>query len=59
EHQQMVNRPEGIVESVYVAGQQAWDGLLGATDALGQLPLGRYLVSGGPVGELTTVQNAA
>ena len=30
EHQQMVNRPEGIVESVYVAGQQAWDGLLGA-----------------------------
>jgi N-acyl-D-aspartate/D-glutamate deacylase len=59
EHQQMVNRPEGIVEAVYVAGQHAWDGLLGATDTLGQQPLGRYLVSGGPVVELTTVQNAA
>jgi N-acyl-D-aspartate/D-glutamate deacylase len=59
EHQQMVNRPEGIVEAVYVAGQHAWDGLLGATDTLGQQPLGRYLASGGPVVELTTVQNAA
>jgi N-acyl-D-aspartate/D-glutamate deacylase len=59
EHQQMVNRPEGIVEAVYVAGQHAWDGLLGATDTLGQQPLGRYLASGGPVVELTTFQNAA
>ena len=59
EHQQMVNRPEGIVESVYVAGQQAWDGLLGATNALGQQPLGRYLLSGETVAERTTVQNAA
>ena len=59
EHQQMVNRPEGIVEAVYVAGQHAWDGLLGATDTLGQQPLGRYLASGGPVVEHTTVQNAA
>lgn len=59
EHQQMVNRPEGIVESVYVAGQQAWDYLLGATNALGQQPLGRYLLSGEPVAERTTVQNAA
>jgi N-acyl-D-aspartate/D-glutamate deacylase len=59
EHQQMVNRPEGIVEAVYVAGQHAWDGLLGATDTLGQQPLGRYLASGGAVVELTTVQNAA
>jgi N-acyl-D-aspartate/D-glutamate deacylase len=59
EHQQMVNRPEGIVESVYVAGQQAWDGLLGATDTLGQQPLGRYLLSGEPVAERTVVQNAA
>ncbi|MDG1653767.1 MAG: amidohydrolase family protein [Luminiphilus sp.] len=59
EHQQMVNRPEGIVESVYVAGQQAWDGLLGATNALGQQPLGRYLLSGETVAEHTTVQNAA
>jgi len=59
EHQQMVNRPEGIVEAVYVAGQHAWDGNLGATDTLGQQPLGRYLASGGPVVELTTVQNAA
>ena len=59
EHQQMVNRPEGIVEAVYVAGQHAWDGLLGATDTLGQQPLGRYLASGGLVVELTTVQNAA
>ena len=59
EHQQMVNRPEGIVESVYVAGQHAWDGLLGATDTLGQQPLGRYLLSGEPVAERTVVQNAA
>ena len=59
EHQQMVNRPEGIVESVYVAGQQAWDGLLGATNALGQQPLGRYLLSGETFAERTTVQNAA
>ena len=59
EHQQMVNRPEGIVEAAYVAGQHAWDGLLGATDTLGQQPLGRYLASAGPVVELTTVQNAA
>ena len=59
EHQQMVNRPEGIVESVYLAGQQAWDGLLGATNALGQQPLGRYLLSGETVAERTTVQNAA
>lgn len=59
EHQQMVNRPEGIVEAVYVAGQHAWDGLLGATDTLGQQPLGRYLLSGEPVAERTVVQNAA
>ncbi len=59
EHQQMVNRPEGIVESVYVAGQHAWDGLLGATDTLGQQPLGRYLLSGEPVAEHATVQNVA
>ena len=59
EHQQMVNRPEGIVEAVYVAGQHAWDGLLGATDTLGQQPLGQYLLSGKPLAERTKVQNVA
>ena len=47
EHEQMVNRPEGIVDSVYISGEMAWDGEKGATEALGNKPLGSYLTSGG------------
>ncbi|MEC7095264.1 MAG: aminoacylase [Pseudomonadota bacterium] len=47
EHEQMVNRPEGIVSSVYISGEMAWDGEKGATEALGNKPLGSYLTSGG------------
>ena len=47
EHEQMVNRPEGIVDSVYISGEKAWDGEKGATEALGSKPLGSYLTSGG------------
>ena len=46
EHEQMVNRPEGIVDSVYISGEMAWDGDKGATEALGNKPLGSYLTSG-------------
>jgi hypothetical protein len=47
EHEQMVNRPEGIVDSVYISGEMAWDGATGASEALGNKPLGSYLTSGG------------
>ena len=47
EHEQMVNRPVGIVDSVYICGEMVWDGEAGATEALGSKPLGSYLTSGG------------
>ena len=47
EHEQMVNRPEGIVDSVYISGEKAWDGEKGGTEVLGNKPLGSYLTSGG------------
>ena len=41
-HQQMVNRPEGIVDSVFIKGVMAWkDGM--AQAALGAETLGRAL----------------
>ena len=46
EHEQMVNRPVGIVDSVYISGEIAWYGDFGAGEALGAKPLGRYLLSG-------------
>lgn len=46
EHEQMVNRPVGIVDSVYISGELAWDGESGAGEALGTKPLGQYLLSG-------------
>ena len=46
EHEQMVNRPVGIVDSVYISGELAWDGEYGAGEALGTKPLGQYLLSG-------------
>ena len=45
EHEQMVNRPAGIVDTVYIAGEMGWDGVHGATDVLGKKPLGKYLRS--------------
>jgi N-acyl-D-aspartate/D-glutamate deacylase len=46
EHEQMVNRPVGIVDSVYISGELAWHGESGAGEALGAKALGRYLLSG-------------
>jgi hypothetical protein len=46
EHEQMVNRPVGIVDSVYISGELAWVGESGAGEALGAKALGRYLLSG-------------
>ena len=48
EHEQMVNRPAGIVGSVYISGELAWHGESGAGEALGAKPLGQYLLSGEP-----------
>ncbi len=44
EHEQMVNRPVGIVDSVYISGELAWDGESGAGEALGAKPLGQVPV---------------
>ena len=46
EHEQMVNRPVGIVDSVYISGELAWIGESGPGEALGAKPLGQYLLSG-------------
>ena len=46
EHEQMVNRPVGIVDSVYISGELAWGGESGPGEALGAKPLGQYLLSG-------------
>lgn len=59
EHEQMVNRPSGIVGSVYIAGELAWDGETGAGPALGNRPLGRYLHSGGSSAISDSAQEAA
>ena len=42
QHNQMVNRPEGIVSRVYIRGEPVWDGS-DFTDVLGSRPLGRAL----------------
>lgn len=59
EHEQMVNRPSGIVGSVYIAGELAWDGETGAGPTLGNRPLGRYLHSGGSSAISDSAQEAA
>ena len=59
EHEQMVNRPSGIVGSVYIAGELAWDGETGAGPTLGNRPLGRYLHSGGSSSLSDSAQDAA
>ena len=45
EHEQLVNRSDGVVAAVFIAGELVWDGA-GFTPALGQKPLGRALRAG-------------
>jgi N-acyl-D-aspartate/D-glutamate deacylase len=45
EHEQLVNRSDGVVTAVYIAGEEVWDGA-GFTPALGQKRLGRALRAG-------------
>jgi N-acyl-D-aspartate/D-glutamate deacylase len=59
EHEQMVNRPVGIVDSVYITGELAWDSGSGAGQALGTKPLGRYLLSGESIASSVSASEAA
>jgi len=45
EHEQLVNRSDGVVAAVFIAGEEVWDGV-GFTPALGQKRLGRALRAG-------------
>ena len=45
EHEQLVNRSDGVVAAVFIAGEQVWDGL-DFTPALGHKRLGRALRAG-------------
>ncbi len=47
EHEQLVNRSDGVVTAVFIAGEQVWDGR-GVTPALGTRKLGRPLTAGAP-----------
>jgi len=42
EHDQLVNRSDGVVTAVFIAGEQVWDGR-SITPALGTRKLGRTL----------------
>ena len=44
-HEQMVNRSDGIVPAVFIAGEQVWDGKQ-ALAPLGRRRLGRPLTAG-------------
>ena len=59
EHEQMVNRPVGIVDSVYISGELAWGGESGPGEALGAKPLGQYLLSGESFRTSVTASEAA
>ena len=59
EHEQMVNRPVGIVDSVYISGELAWGGESGPGEALGATPLGQYLLSGESFRASVTASEAA
>jgi len=50
EHEQLVNRSDGVVTSVFIAGEQVWDGA-GFTGALGTRKLGRPLAANSVVVE--------
>jgi N-acyl-D-aspartate/D-glutamate deacylase len=45
EHEQLVNRSDGVVTAVFIAGEQVWDGR-DFTPALGTRKLGRPLTAG-------------
>jgi hypothetical protein len=45
EHEQLVNRSDGVVTAVFIAGEQVWDGR-DFTPALGTRRLGRPLTAG-------------
>ena len=45
EHEQLVNRSDGVVTAVFIAGEQVWDGR-DFTPALGMRKLGRALTAG-------------
>jgi N-acyl-D-aspartate/D-glutamate deacylase len=47
EHEQLVNRSDGVVTAVFIAGEQVWDGR-DFTPALGNRRLGRPLTAGAP-----------
>ena len=59
EHEQMVNRPVGIVDSVYISGELAWVGESGPGETLGAKPLGQYLLSGESFRASVTASEAA
>ncbi len=44
EHDQLVNRSDGVVRAVYLAGREVWDGTE-FTPALGRDKLGRALTA--------------
>ena len=45
EHEQLVNRSDGVVAAVFIAGEEVWDGA-GFTPSLGHKRLGRALRAG-------------
>jgi N-acyl-D-aspartate/D-glutamate deacylase len=45
EHEQLVNRSDGVVKAVFIAGEQVWDGAQ-FTPVLGTRKLGRALTAG-------------
>jgi N-acyl-D-aspartate/D-glutamate deacylase len=57
EHDQLVNRSDGVVTGVFIAGEQVWDGH-GFTPALGTRKLGRPLTAGAGVRSLASVRVA-
>jgi N-acyl-D-aspartate/D-glutamate deacylase len=50
EHEQLVNRSDGVVAAVFIAGEQVWDGRE-FTPVLGARKLGRALTAGGAASE--------
>lgn len=45
QHEQLVNRSDGVVRQVFIAGRRAWDGSA-TTPELGTVPMGRLLRAG-------------
>ena len=57
EHEQLVNRSDGVVTGVWIAGEQVWDGR-GFTAALGTQRLGRPLTAGAAAPSIASVRVA-